>query len=234
MLNFGSISPGGALSLTLTHPLYAELFTMTVERETEPRNERTHQIQDCLARVRSGDEDAAGEMVKLLYPHIIRIVRAHLPRRVSEEDIAQDIFIKIFNRLDQYRGDSSPFEHWIARVAHNTCLDHLRIQMRRPELRYADLEEDEVEVLMNEHALSGPQSSENSHGLAAREILEKLFATLSAEDQMVLRMLDLEEMSVAQISKKTGWNQTLIKVRAWRARRKLQATCRQLQSEGRL
>ncbi len=75
----------------------------------------------CLERVRQRDEEAARELVAHLYPLVIKIVRSHLPRRVAEEDLAQEIFLKVFANLDQYRG-AVPFEHWVSRVAVSTCL----------------------------------------------------------------------------------------------------------------
>ena len=68
-------------------------------------------VAACLERVRRGDDDAARELVTHLYPLVIKIVRAHLPRRVAEEDLAQDIFLKMFTHLGQFRG-VVPFEHW--------------------------------------------------------------------------------------------------------------------------
>src|SRR2546426_4844765 len=88
---------------------------------------------DCLRRVREGDEAACRDLVEHLYPAVIRIVRAHLPRRESEEDLAQEIFLKMFARLDQYRGNV-PLQHWLSRIAVTTCYDKLRAQQRRPEL----------------------------------------------------------------------------------------------------
>src|SRR5260221_1605866 len=95
-------------------------------------------VAACLRRVRQRDEDAARALVEHLYPLVIKIVRANLPRRVAEEDLAQDIFLKMFERLGQYRA-IVPLEHWVARIAVTTCLDQLRAQKRRPELRWADL-----------------------------------------------------------------------------------------------
>ena len=56
-----------------------------------------------LAQVRERDEAAARALVEALYPQVIRIVRGHLPRRVAVEDLAQEVFVKLFSRLDQYR-----------------------------------------------------------------------------------------------------------------------------------
>lgn len=172
----------------------------------------------CLDRVRERDEEAARALVEHLHPLVIKIVRAHLPRRVPEEDLAQDIFLKIFERLGQFRG-GVPFEHWVARIAVTTCLDQLRAQKRRPELRWADLSETEAEVL--DAVIRNESEPHPSQGLAAREIVGKLLDCLSADDRLVITLLDLEEKSLAEIRKLTGWNETLIKVRAFRARRKL-------------
>src|SRR5882672_8352143 len=103
-------------------------------------------LAGCLDRVRQRDQQAARELVDHLYPLVIRIVRAHLPRRVPEEDLAQEVFMKMFTRIDQYQG-AVPLTHWVSRIAVTTCIDHLRAQKRRPEFRWADLSENEADVL---------------------------------------------------------------------------------------
>ena len=66
--------------------------------------DETFDFVACLERVRRRDQAAARELVEHLYPLVIRIVRSHLPRRVAEEDLAQEIFLKMFTRLEQYKG----------------------------------------------------------------------------------------------------------------------------------
>ena len=158
-------------------------------------------------------------MVEHLHPLVIRIVRSHLPRRVAEEDLTQEIFLKMFTRLDQYQG-AVPFPHWVSRIAVTTCIDHLRAQKRRPEYRWADLSEEEAGVL--DAVTADESASAPDDALAARELLERLLGELKPDDQVVIRLLDLEQKSIAEISALTGWNQSLVKVRAFRARRKLQ------------
>ncbi|HVT71591.1 MAG TPA: RNA polymerase sigma factor [Lacunisphaera sp.] len=182
----------------------------------------------CLERVRQRDQTAARQLVEHLYPLVIRIVRSHLPRRVSEEDLAQDIFLKMFTRLEQYQGNV-PFAHWVSRIAVTTCIDQLRAQKRRPEFRWADLSETEAEVL--DHVLADDREATPGDALAARELVHKLLGQLKPDDRMVLQLLDLEQKSIAEISALTGWNQTLVKVRAFRARRKLQKLFQDLQSK---
>jgi RNA polymerase sigma-70 factor (ECF subfamily) len=182
----------------------------------------------CLARVRLRDQAACRQLVEQLYPLVSRIVRSHLPRRVAEEDLAQDVFLKMFTRLEQYQGNV-PFPHWVSRIAVTTCIDQLRAQKRRPEFRWADLSENEAEVLDN--VLTDERDVAPGKALAARELVEKLLGQLKPDDRLVLQLLDLEQKTIAEISGLTGWNQTLVKVRAFRARRKLQKLFQELQSK---
>src|SRR5512137_2875664 len=93
-------------------------------------------LKQCLRKVRQHDQEAARALVEALYPLVIRIVRSHLPVRSSEEDLAQEIFLKIFSKLEQYQERPGiGFEHWVSRMAVRTCLDALRAEGRRPELR---------------------------------------------------------------------------------------------------
>lgn len=185
-------------------------------------------LPGCLERVRRRDQVASRQLVEYLYPLVIRIVRSHLPRRVAEEDLAQDIFLKMFTRLAQYQGNV-PFPHWVSRIAVTTCIDQLRAQKRRPEFRWADLSENEAEVL--DHVLTDEHDVAPGDALAARELVHKLLGQLKPDDRLVIQLLDLEQKTIAEISALTGWNQTLVKVRAFRARRKLQKLFQELQSK---
>ena len=185
-------------------------------------------VPACLERVRARDEAAARALVGHLYPLVIKIVRAHRARRLAEEDLAQEIFMKMFLRIEQYAGrDGVPFEHWVARLAVTTCLDALRAEKRRPEWRWADLGEGErtwVEFFVGETPAETPGDAGG-----AREVTEKLLALLSPEDRLVITLLDLEQRSVAEICALTGWGASLVKVRAFRARRKLRKHAERLQ-----
>lgn len=186
----------------------------------------------ALRQVASGSGKAAHALVEALYPQIIRIVRSHLPRAVDEQDLTQEIFMKLFAKLDRYRGDQ-PFPHWVARLAVNTCFDRLRHQRLRPEFRFSDLSEDEARFI--EHSLaavSGPDAE--SPGADGSEVIEKLLATLNPVEQLVLRLLDLEQKSVREIAELTGWTASKIKVAAMRARRKMAETLKRLESQAAL
>lgn len=186
-------------------------------------------VTKCLERVRRRDEDAARDLTEHLYPLVIKIVRSHLPRRLDEEDLAQDIFLKIFAKLQQFKGDV-PFEHWVSRVAVTTCFDKLRMQKRRPEWRMADLSEQEAAVIdAVTHSENAPTPGEE---LAAHELVTRLLDMLKPDDRTVITLLDLERKSLAEIEQLTGWNKTVIKVRAFRARKKMRKFLEQLEKKG--
>ncbi len=185
-------------------------------------------LTELVARVRDdGCQDSARRLVEQLYPLVLRIVRSHLPRRSSEEDLCQAVFMKPFSRIEQWRGQM-PFPHWVSRVAVTTCLDALRWQKRRPELRWSDLSETEAQVLDN--VLHDERDNSAADTISARELAHKLLATLKPADRLVLTMMDMEGRSVAEVQAATGWSATLVKVRAFRARRKLRKAFEQLES----
>jgi len=195
-----------------------------------PPDDESFDLPGCLTGVRAGDQRAARELVEHLYPMVIRIVRARLPRRASEEDLAQDIFLKMFTRLSQYQGNV-PFSHWVSRIAVTTCIDQLRAQRRRPEFRWADLSENEADVL--DAVLTSENDVTAGDAMASRELVYKLLDQLKPDDRLVLQYLDLEQKTLAEISVLTGWNVTLVKVRAFRARRKLQKLFEELKKKER-
>jgi len=185
-------------------------------------------LPGCLAQAREGDQAACRDLVNHLYPLVIKIVRSHLPRRSAEEDLAQDIFIKMFSRMHQYQR-TVPFPHWVSRIAVTTCIDQLRSQKRRPEYRMADFTEEEAKILEN---VSHPgEHTDPVDALSARELVGKMLATLNPKDRTILTLLDLERRSLAEIASMTGWSITMIKVRAFRARKKLQKSFQELERE---
>lgn len=186
----------------------------------------------CLQRVRQRDPDAARQLVEHLHPQIMRIVATRLPRRDSEQDLAQDILVKMFTKLDQYKGDV-PFEHWVSRIAVNHCLNAIRAQSSRPEWRWADLSAEQAEAL-EAVMTSAADAPHPAQALAARELVDLLLATLAPHDAWLIRQLELEELTIDEVRRRTGWSSTRIRVRAFRARRKLNRAFQQLKKEGRL
>ncbi len=183
-------------------------------------------LTELIQRIRKSDQIAAEELVNRTYPIVIRIVRNHLPRRELEEDLSQEIYLKIFAKLNQFRSDV-PFEHWISRIAVNTCIDHLRKQKNRPEYRWADFSSEQQAVLENlrNSASLPPERSPDE----IRDLLKRLLQTLKPDERLVIQWMYLEEKSVAEICDLTNWKSSKVKVTAFRARQKLMSTIRRLE-----
>ena len=184
-----------------------------VERETA----------HLLAAVVAGEAEAARELVARCHPLVMRIVRAHRPRTVPEEDLAQEVYLKMFSRLERYEERPGvPFEHWLSRLAVRSCLDVLRGERRRPQSRSTSLGPEGAAWLDSLAGRAEPPVAESA--LVARQLGDELLGRLPAPDRLVLTLLDVEERSVAEVSRLTGWSAGLVRVRAWRARRRLKAT----------
>jgi len=164
------------------------------------------------------DDEAARALVRQLYPLVSKVVRAHRPRRTAEEDLSQMIFIKVFQKLSQFSG-KVPLEHWVSRIAVNTCLNQIESEKIRPELRYADLSEEEQTVVENLATSSSELAPDQR--FASRQLVEHLLAALKPVERLAIDLLYLQGRSVEEIRKITGWSAALIKVRAYRARQKM-------------
>jgi RNA polymerase sigma-70 factor (ECF subfamily) len=120
-------------------------------------------------------------------------------------------------------------EGWLTRITTNTCLNLLRSSKRKPELTVSDLTEDESTWLDDQLAGTAKerhQSSERS--LVAADLANRVLETMSADDQLVLTLIDGEDTPVKEVAEMTGWSVSKVKVQAFRARRKMRKAVEQL------
>ena len=209
-------------ALTLTVPVPTASSSGAIQAHREPG------LEALIERVNDHDEAAASALMDRLYPLVLKVVRAHLPRRLDEDDLTQMVFLKVFKHLGQFEG-GVPLEHWVSRIAVNTCLSALKAERSRPELRWADLTE-EGQAVVESLAVECVNPGE-SDGLAARELVQQLLVQLSPADRLVVTLLHLKEKSVAEVSALTGWTGAGVKVRAFRARKRLQKFLKQLEKQ---
>ena len=196
--------------------------------QTVNNNESVFDIDSCLERVRANDQQAAKELVNFLHTKVIKIVKSRKPWRMADEDLMQEIFLKMFARIDQYHGDM-PFAHWVSRIAVNTCIDQLRYSRRRPEYRMADMSEEEADIVLQ--SMCNQQSFAANDTLARTELVHMLLEKLKEDDKMVLVMMDIEKKSIVEVATATGWSCSKVKVKACRARKKIQKLFEELKQE---
>ena len=168
--------------------------------------------REFVRRILGSGGDAYEELVSRYKGKVIGTASRFARNGHDLDDLAQDIFLRIWKGLGKYRGEA-PLEHWIMRVAVRTCYDFLRRNRKRRE----------SEVLVEDADREGRDEGE---GAAARsreawEIVQEGMKRLGAKERLILTLMELEERSVAEVSALTGWSQSNVKVRAFRARRKL-------------
>ena len=138
------------------------------------------------------------------------------------------IFIKVFNNLSKFSG-KVPLEHWVSRIAVNTCLNQIASEKVRPELRHADLSEDEAAII--EQLTASSEDLNPDKRFAARELVEHLLAAVRPAERLVIDLLYLQGRSVDEVRQLTGWSAPLVKVRAFRARQKMKQLLQKISRE---
>ncbi len=164
----------------------------------------------------TGDEGAFELLFERHRRQVARIGGRFFAQREQIEEIIQDSFTKAYFALNTYHGThEASFKAWLAQIAVNCCYDQLRRQRRRPEQTFGDIEENEAQQLAMQ-LRAQPKDVESR--VISRDLAGKLLARLSAEDRLVLTLLDVEGFSVAEIAEMTNWSISKVKVRAHRAR----------------
>jgi RNA polymerase sigma-70 factor (ECF subfamily) len=180
---------------------------------------------DLARQAQDGDESAFAEIVRRYSPRVFSTASRFFRQRSLVEEAAQEVFLKAYTQLGSFEGRGS-LEGWLTRIATNTCLNILRGAKRRPELTVSDLSEEEDQWLENQAPASEQRSVEQN--LVAADLADRLLSVLSPEDQQALLMIDGEQASIKEVAEATGWSESKVKVRAFRARKKIREAMERL------
>jgi len=175
-------------------------------------------VSACLERVRRGDESATRALIHYMYPLIYKLVRSNSSRREEEEDLVQKVLINVFKGLHQFSGQV-PFNHWVSRIAVNTCLNLIRYERSRPEVRLSDLSLEEAHVV--ETLAVSDQNLDLHLGSAARDLVQHLVSCLDPKDRLLIRLIYMEGLTIEEASQSTGWSVGAITMRISRAKAKM-------------
>lgn len=170
-------------------------------------------------RISGGDEQAFDELVRRHFGRVARIAGRFFAQQDAAEEIHQETFLKAFVSIASYRGDV-PLEHWLSRIAVNACYDALRRSRRRPTIAV------ESRAVSGDDAVASVDPSDDAAFCRrehARIAANELLAMLAPGERLVLTLMVLEDRSVAEVAALTGWSVVNVKVRAFRARRRLKA-----------
>ena len=167
--------------------------------------------EDLVRATLAGDDHAFAELVARHKRRVLSTAARFARDYQQIDDLAQEVFLRAWRKLSRFRGEA-PFEHWLSRVTVTACYDFLRRERKSRE--QISLEAFPLEVRDSSH--DDAQSAE-----AARELLAHLLRRLTAEEQLIVTLCELEERSVREVAALTGWSESNVKVRAFRARERL-------------
>ncbi len=169
---------------------------------------------ELIAAVLSGDSTSFEPLVQKYSPRVFATARRYARRDSEVEDIAQEVWLKAFDKLKTFRGEA-PFEHWLMRMTVRTCYDFLRSHQRNRESAFSEISEPEEDWL--ERFVAEPGSAAEDAD-AAKLLVDRVLEKLSPAARLVVTLLEIEDRSVKEIAEITGWSVPLVKVRAFRAR----------------
>jgi RNA polymerase sigma-70 factor (ECF subfamily) len=125
------------------------------------------------------------------------------------EDLCQETFVRAYEHLKDYRREA-PFEHWLIRIAVRVCHDQLRRRQRERRIPLEDAGD------LRDRADETRRSTEEM-----RRMLFDAMERLKPDERLVITLLELEEYTVRETAELTGWSETNVKVRGYRARQAL-------------
>ncbi|MEO8354172.1 MAG: sigma-70 family RNA polymerase sigma factor [Chthoniobacteraceae bacterium] len=164
-----------------------------------------------VATARGGDDHAFAQLVSRHKRRVFATAARFARDDHQLDDLAQEIFLRVFRKLGQFRHEA-PFQHWLARITISTCYDFLRKERRVREQVALDAVEFDLRDVSVENAAAAGH---------ARELLAWAMRSLSADERLILTLCEIEERSVKEVAGLTGWSESNVKVRAFRARQSL-------------
>lgn len=195
--------------------MIAECLALPIHLAADPGDaivEGAEPSDDALVTAARGGDDQA--FARLISRHKRRVfgTASRFARDDHQlDDIAQDVFVRVFKRLGQFRHEA-PFEHWLARITISACYDFLRRERRSREQVALDLVEFDLRDLSAERAVAAGR---------ARELVVWAMSNLTPDEHLILTLCELEERSIREVADLTGWSESNVKVRAFRARQSL-------------
>jgi len=180
---------------------------------------RNSEEADLVKRVQARDEIAFREIVERYQSKVFSIIYGILRNRNDAEDIAQQVFAKIYFSIKNFDFRSSLLT-WIYKITVNECYDYLRKKRVRKLVYESDFSEEDAQRMEASEPAVDAQTPIDTR-LAQRDLIVKLLGKLSEEDRSLMLLKEVEGHSVEELAQMTGLNENTIKVKLFRTRQKL-------------
>ena len=190
-------------------------------RQASPARASRHSMlvdASLIERAREGDDAAFNEIVLLCRRRVMGTVARLIGRREDVEDVAQQVFLRLYLSLDQLR-TPDVFDPWLYRLTVNAAYDYLRKQRRRNEFRMADLPE--LVVQSADAAAGGARQQDETEKARVREFVQSLLAAVSEADRTLLILKEVEGLSLKELERIYHVKENALKVRLFRARQRV-------------
>ena len=177
---------------------------------------------ELVRLVLEGDQAAFAELIQRYQRLVFNIVYHYLGRSGDAEDLAQEVFFRLYRSLKRY-DTKRPMRHWVGKIASNRCLDEIRKRKTRKTALFADLGEDEAERI---HRLfeSAPEGAPLSAAQARKclELLQTAMDTLNDKDRLAFVLREIEDMPYSDVAAILESSEVAARIRVSRARKALQ------------
>ncbi|HYL82742.1 MAG TPA: sigma-70 family RNA polymerase sigma factor [Candidatus Angelobacter sp.] len=188
-------------------------------KERVPKPVGSAEDRELVRRAQASDKEAFEELIRRHQHRVFAVAGGILKRREDVEDVAQQVFVKAYFSLKRF-DQRAAFSTWLYKITVNECWDLLRKKKVRPLVYEADLSEEQARQAFHSAELGhgGPDISER---LAARQQVERLLEGLDERDRLMLILKEVEGFSIEEIAEVLDLNANTVKVRLFRARRRV-------------
>jgi RNA polymerase sigma-70 factor, ECF subfamily len=173
---------------------------------------------ELIEKARGGNDAAFNQVVVAYRKRILGTISRLIGRPEDVEDVAQEVFLRLYFSLDQLR-TAEVFEPWLYRLTVNAAYDYLRRQKRRHESRMSDLSEQQV--VMADAVAGGKVTKEEQRRTDVKEFVDSLLDSVSEEDRVLLTLKEVEGLSLKELEQVYQVNENALKVRLFRARQRV-------------
>jgi RNA polymerase sigma-70 factor (ECF subfamily) len=178
--------------------------------------------KELVQRCQQGDQSAFELLLQKFERRIFGLIYQIVRSPGDVEDIAQEVFTKLYFSLPQFRLEAS-FEAWLYRITVNQCYDFLRKRKRDAQVVESDLSEEEAHFFEKFGSVTQPHYADVSSRLEVQQTAERLLSTLPPKDRSMLILKEIEELSIAELSEIFKTSASAIKLRLFRARNQLRS-----------
>ncbi len=185
--------------------------------------------EEIVTATLDGDPRAFEELIRRHQRSVFNIVYHYLGKRDEVEDVAQEVFLKVYRALATF-DTGRPLKAWIGRIAANCCLDELRKNRKRKSTLFSDLADEtggeELTHFLDRFQRGDALSESEAEGLF--ELLQSLIDGLPEKDRMAFALREMEDQEYSEIARVMDTSEVAVRIRVSRSRKQILEKMRQL------